>query len=106
MSSKGVWLFWVAVVNAVLFVTLAAPGIILNWGLPPGSGGGGGRFRGAGGPGMRELWGLTRHEWGDVHFWIAMTMVAAVMIHLVLLWGWIKTASRRNLLPVAYTAKH
>jgi hypothetical protein len=35
------------------------------------------------------LWGLTRHEWGDVHYYIALVLMAILAFHLVLHWKWI-----------------
>ncbi len=32
------------------------------------------------------LLGLTKHEWGDVHFWVGVATVAITLIHLVLDW--------------------
>jgi len=92
--------FWT---DAVLFLqvsALAATGVILKWVLPPGSGGGHGWGGGWGhasrgwgwgheGFGPRTLMGMTRHEWGDVHFWISMSLVAMLLLHLVLHWRWI-----------------
>jgi hypothetical protein len=60
----------------VLFVFLASTGLLLVFSMPPGSGG-------------SSVWGLTRHEWGDVHFWMAMTMLGVIAVHLYLHWKWI-----------------
>ena len=55
---------------------------------------------------LYPLWGMGRHAWGEVHFWIAMVLIAAVALHLFLHWGWVtamikgKTGPRRGL-PVA-----
>jgi hypothetical protein len=35
------------------------------------------------------LWGLTRHEWGNIHFWTAIGLMGALSLHLVLHWRWI-----------------
>ena len=61
----------------VAFVLLASTGLLMRFVLPPGSG----RFR--------ALWGMDRHEWGQLHFWIAVTMLAAIALHLVLNWKWV-----------------
>lgn len=36
-----------------------------------------------------SVWGMTRHDWGDVHFWFAMAILATALLHLVLNWGWV-----------------
>ena len=48
---------------------------------------------------LRMLGLGERHDWGDVHFWIAVALAAGVMIHLLLHVQWIKTCSVRYLLP-------
>ncbi|MBN2131332.1 MAG: DUF4405 domain-containing protein [Sedimentisphaerales bacterium] len=83
------------IVDAVGFVDLlllAATGVILRWVLPPGSGGHGQAFRGGrGGAHIRTLWGLGRHDWGDVHFVLSLLFVFLILVHLILHWTWIKT---------------
>ena len=51
-------------VSFLVMVGLIATGLLMRFILPPGSGGRGG------GHGL-ALWNLTRHGWGDVHFWLA-----------------------------------
>ena len=86
---KPVWRnFWTDVVLFSQMLALLVTGVILKYGLPPGSGRGHGWGRHHGGP--RELLGLRRHEWGDVHFWIAVSLVAVLLLHLALHWGWIR----------------
>lgn len=103
MRSKGAIIFWINVLNALLLLTLMATGTILKWILPPGSGGerseGFGRgFRGGRDP-AATIWGWTRHDWGDLHFWIAAAFVAGILIHLALHFGWMKTCVPRYLMP-------
>lgn len=73
------------------FLFLASTGVLLKLQLPPGSG----RIAGEG-AGWREasrpvslVWGLTRHEWGEVHFWTAIAIAAVLSLHLFLHWRWI-----------------
>jgi hypothetical protein len=63
-------------------LAMVATGLILEFVLPPGSGGRGHR-------GGQELWGLGRHDWGDWHFYLAMGLGALLLIHLALHWSWI-----------------
>lgn len=62
----------------VCFLAMTATGWILKFTLPPGSGRSG-----------AALLGMTRHEWGDIHFLLAVAMTAAILIHLALHWKWI-----------------
>ncbi|MCA9396443.1 MAG: DUF4405 domain-containing protein [Candidatus Omnitrophica bacterium] len=82
------------VVNAlglITFIFMISTGSILKWILPPGSG----RLEG------REAWGreiasyigLTRHEWGEVHFYISIGFVIILGAHLLLHWNWIKATA-------------
>jgi hypothetical protein len=50
--------------------------------LPPGSG-------------SRSVWGLGRHAWGSVHFWIAATLLVVMVVHVGLHWAWVCAATRR-----------
>jgi len=34
--------------------------------------------------------GLHRHQWGNIHFYLSITFVTFVIIHLILSWKWIK----------------
>jgi len=33
--------------------------------------------------------GLSRHEWGEIHFWVAVGLALVITIHLALHWKWI-----------------
>jgi hypothetical protein len=95
MKNKGLFLFWTDVANLFAFGAVLATGVILKWVVPHGGEGrGGGR-----GQGMSIAWlGMNRHEWGDVHFWIAATGIALLILHLAMHTGWIISATRKYLL--------
>ena len=38
---------------------------------------------------------FTRHTWEEIHTWGGLAMVAAVLIHLIMHWGWIKSMTGR-----------
>ena len=59
------------------FVFMAATGVLLVYTLPPGSG----RWA--------TVWGMSRHQWGDVHLWLAVLFLAIVSLHLFLHWRWV-----------------
>jgi hypothetical protein len=85
-----------AIVDAVAYagiVVLATTGLMLRWQMPPGSGGlhgmGPGSGAGAGSRTVTVVWGLSRHEWGGIHYWIALVLMGVLAVHLVLHWKWI-----------------
>lgn len=69
--------FWVDALAFAEFAFLATTGVLMRYLLPPGSG----RFT--------TMLGLDRHEWGSVHFWVALAMFATLAVHLALHWKWI-----------------
>ena len=75
----------------ISFLFLIATGLLLEFVLPAGSGGleshGGGR--GAGNRLVTLVWGLTRHEWGTIHFWVSITFLIVMGLHLFIHWRWI-----------------
>ena len=45
---------------------------------------------------MLLLWGLTRHQWGDIHFWLSLGFLGILFVHIVLHWQWIVTVIGRR----------
>lgn len=88
--------YWTDAVAFAGFVFLATTGILLRYQLPPGSGRvesiGGGRHSAE--KTVSALWGLTRHEWGNVHYYIALALMAVLAFHLALHWKWIVCVTR------------
>ena len=74
-------------------VFLVVTGFLLEYTLPPGSGRLGTEGFGPAPGGLQRpillLWGLTRHEWGNIHFYAAIGLMAALSLHLLLHWQWI-----------------
>jgi hypothetical protein len=70
------------IIDTVSFVLLSAlviTGVIIHYVLPAGSRG-------------NSFWSLTRHEWGDIHFWVAVAFEAIILFHLLLHLPWIKAS--------------
>ena len=74
--------FAVNVLAFTLFTTLATTGVVMHFRLPKGSGE------------SLTIWGLDRHGWGGVHFWVAAAMLAVLALHLFLNWHWIVAVVR------------
>ncbi len=67
--------FWLDVTTALVFSAMVGSGTLLALVLPPRGGG---------------TWlGWTRHEWGDLHLWLGVTLLALVVLHLVEQRQWI-----------------
>jgi mono/diheme cytochrome c family protein len=62
---------------ASCFIGMIATGYILHFPLPAGTNK------------TLVLWGLSRHQWGEVHFWISLALLVVLLIHLVLHWQWV-----------------
>lgn len=92
MLKRGTVNFIVDLVGFVDLLGLALTGYIMKYVLPPGSGGRGFRGgRGAAEEQVRELWDMSRHEWGTVHFYLAILFVFLMVVHIILHWDWIKS---------------
>lgn len=97
--------FAIDLVTFLVMIAMIATGLLVRFVLPPGSGE------------RRSLWSYTRHDWGDVHFWLAVGLAALLVVHLALHWSWVcsvvqswlphgppgraKSALRRNMAGVA-----
>ncbi len=77
---------------------MVATGLIIRFILPPGTGGGHGE-------GGLLLWGLGRHDWGDVHFWTSVALSVLLIIHVALHWSWV-CAMVQRFLGCADTDQH
>jgi cytochrome b561 len=42
----------------------------------------------------RTFWGLQRNVWADLHGWVAITIAAIIIIHLVMNWRWVVATTK------------
>ena len=61
------------------FVLLTSTGVLMRYVLPPGSGR------------RTTIWDLSRHDWGEIHFWISMVFLGLLAVHLLVHRRWIAT---------------
>ena len=95
MMKRGTVNFIVDVVSFIDLLGLAFTGVIMKYILPPGSGGYGRGFRGGRSTEqIKELWSMSRHEWGAIHFYLALLFVFLMIVHIILHWEWIKSYFR------------
>ena len=69
--------FIIDVVAFAGFVVLTTTGVLMRYILPPGSGH------------YSTIWGMDRHEWGGIHFWMSVMFFSILAFHLILHWRWI-----------------
>jgi len=74
--------FLVDIVSLVVMFGMIATGLVIRFVLPPGTGG---RHGGA----HKVLCGLGRHDWGDIHFWLAVAIGVLLLVHVALHWAWV-----------------
>src|SRR5690554_5905022 len=43
------------------------------------------------------IWGMNRHTWNEVHFWLALIFVGIILVHLAQHWKWIVSVVRGRL---------
>jgi len=77
MNQRTALNFSVDLLAFVGFVLLTATGLVERYVLPPGTGD------------FQAVWGMNRHQWGEIHFWIALFLMGVLAIHIVLHWKWI-----------------
>lgn len=68
--------FLVDAVALMLMAGMIATGLIVRNALPPGTGG------------RVSIWGMSRHDWGDLHFYVAIGLLVLLLVHLSLHWFW------------------
>ena len=88
---RSTWISLIDVLAFISFLFLIATGLLIKFVLPPGSGGieaHGTGWKAATRPGSL-VWGVTRHEWGTIHFWISVVFLVVIAIHLFIHWRWI-----------------
>ena len=83
--------FIVDALGLIFFFFIISSGLILEFILPPGSGSLSEEhvtgFRG--GRPVLLLWGLSRHQWGNLHFYVSLAFLALMAFHLFLHWRWV-----------------
>jgi hypothetical protein len=43
------------------------------------------------------VWGLNHDAWANLHLYLTLTLMALIVAHLVLHWGWLMRTARRRL---------
>lgn len=78
---------WKYLIDALIFVDLcsiAAIGMLLAFVVPGGKG-----------PDASKVFmGLHRHDWGDIHFNLALLLIGLLVLHLWLNWAWVVNTTK------------
>lgn len=84
--------FILDLVSFLNLLGLTFTGYIMKYVLPPGTGGMGRISHGGLEPGMRikEFWSMARHDWGSIHFYLAVVFIVLMILHVILHWKWIQ----------------
>ena len=85
------------IIDLVSFLNLLALGFtafIMRYVLPPGTGGRGRQlYGGRGVETLEDFWSMTRHQWGDIHFYLAVLFLLLMLVHIILHWNWLKNCA-------------
>ncbi|MBN1769707.1 MAG: DUF4405 domain-containing protein [Deltaproteobacteria bacterium] len=89
--------FWLDLVSLLVMLGLAFTGGLIHWVLPAETGR------------HIELSGLNRHDYGAIHFYLAVIAVVLLALHVLLHWSWIccvvgRALGRPNPSPTARAA--
>jgi mono/diheme cytochrome c family protein len=77
--SRGFLNLMIDTVAAALLTAMVGTGYILWFVLPPETNR------------THILWGVLRHQWGTVHFWISVILLTVLAVHVALHWRWLVT---------------
>ena len=79
--SRTDWKYLIDTLLFVCFLGIVLIGLLLGLVIPKGP---------AVAESSKYFLGLHRHQWGNIHFYLALTFISLVIIHLILSWSWIK----------------
>ncbi|NBC11485.1 MAG: DUF4405 domain-containing protein [Planctomycetes bacterium] len=76
---------------ALLGLAVLATGLLIAYILPPHSRG-------------DWVWGWTRHDWGELHLYLALGLVGMIALHLAMHWRWVCVVGAKVLARLRVTA--
>jgi hypothetical protein len=82
--NRGLLNLLIDTLAAICLLVMLATGYILRFPLPPATNR------------THELWSLSRHEWGSIHFWAGLVLLGVLLTHVVLHWEWLFATIRRR----------
>jgi Domain of unknown function (DUF4405) len=89
---KGAWKKVIDLALYLIACTLTGTGLLLAYRLP----------HGQGHAGRMLFLGYDRHEWGEIHTWLAYVAIFLAVVHLLLNWQWLlKVAASKQVWRLA-----
>ena len=89
---KNIWKKAMDLVLYLVACMTAGTGVLLAYRLP----------HGAGNASRVVFFGYGRHEWGDIHTWLAYFVIFLAVVHLTLNWQWLlKVAASKHIWRLA-----
>jgi uncharacterized protein DUF4405 len=89
---KNIWKKSIDLVLYLVACMTAGTGVLLAYRLP----------HGAGNASRVVFFGYGRHEWGDIHTWLAYFVIFLAVVHLGLNWQWLlKVAASKHIWRLA-----
>lgn len=82
--NRGAFNLVIDLLAAFCLLAMMATGYILRFPLPPTTNR------------THELWGMSRHEWGYIHSWASLVLVAVLFTHVILHWEWLFATIRHR----------
>jgi len=86
--------FVIDFMTLVAILGMVGTGLVVRYALPPGTGG------------RLTIWGMDRHDWGNVHFGIALGLGALLLVHLAMHWSWVCMFTLRWITPRPQSIPH
>ena len=82
--NRGILNLLIDLIAALCLLAMMATGYILRFPLPPTTNR------------TYELWGMSRHEWGSIHSWASLVLLAVLFTHVILHWEWLFATIRHR----------
>ena len=76
--------FYIDLASFLVLFALLVTGLLIHYVLPPC-----GNCDGSGPSKELTLWGYGRHDFGRVHFYLALGTAVLVLLHICLHWSWV-----------------
>ncbi len=86
--SKNTLNYIIDAIMAALMLNIVFIGALLGFVIPKGE---------RAGYAPKVLWGLHRHDWGEIHMYLSLALVAVLIVHVWLHWSWVAACTRRLL---------